>query len=254
MRNLKLVIAYDGTNFRGWQRQPHGPTVQGTLESALAKMTGHELQVHGSGRTDAGAHAAAQVANFKTECPFPAPNLLRALNNLLPGSIRVREVAEVADSFHARHSARAKTYRYRILQAPVALPFISPFVYHYPYPLDRKRMAEAARWVEGEHDFTSFAAAKDLSDSDRENFPGSAVRRIYSSRFLWRPKLQMLVYEIRGSGFLHHMVRNLVGTLIEVGRGKLQPRDMLRIFEAQDRSQAGPTAPASGLFLVNVEY
>jgi tRNA pseudouridine38-40 synthase len=254
MRNLKLIIAYDGTDFRGWQRQPEGPTIQRTLEEAIARIVGHKVQAHGSGRTDAGVHAARQVANFKTDCPIPAPNLLKALNNLLPASIRVREVTEMADNFHARLNARSKTYRYRILQAPVALPFINRFVYHYPYALDRRKMAEAARVFKGEHDFTSFAAMGEGGNSEGEEETTSAVRKIYSSRFLWRPKLEMLIYEIRGSGFLHHMVRNSVGTLIEVGRRKREPGDLLRILEARDRAQAGPTAPASGLCLMKVEY
>lgn len=254
MRNLKLVIAYDGTDFLGWQRQPNVPTVQGTLEDAIARITAHKVQAHGSGRTDAGVHASGQVANFKTDCRIPAPNLLKALNHLLPASIRVRQVTEVAENFHARHDARSKTYRYRILEAPVALPFINRFVFHYPYPLDREKMAEAARLVEGEHDFTSFAARDDGGDSEGEEATRSAVRKIYTSRFLWRPKLEMLIYEVRGSGFLHHMVRNLVGTLVEVGRGKLAPGDMLEVLRSRDRTKAGPTAPSSGLCLMKVEY
>ena len=252
LRNLKLIIAYDGTDFLGWQRQRRGATVQGTLERALATITGASVDVQGSGRTDAGVHAAGQVANFKTSCPIPTANLLKALNNLLPPTVRIRGVSEVPDSFHARHNARAKTYRYRILQAPVALPFINRFVYHYPYPLDRRNMAAAAKLFEGEHDFTSFAGSEGHAVAGARG--GDNVRRIFSSKILWRPKLELIVYEVRGNGFLHHMVRNLAGTLIEVGRGKLGPRDMLRILEARSRSEAGPTAPASGLCLVRVEY
>jgi tRNA pseudouridine38-40 synthase len=252
LRNLKLVIAYDGTEFLGWQRQRRGATVQGTLERALEKITGGSVEVHGSGRTDAGVHAAGQIANFRTNSPIPAENLLKALNNLLRPTVRIREVTEALESFHARHDARSKTYRYRILQSPVALPFIIRFVHHYPFSLDRRGMAEAAKLFEGEHDFTSFAGSEGHAAPGEKG--GNNVRRIFSSKILWRPKLELLVYEVRGSGFLHHMVRNLVGTLIEVGRGKLQPRDMLRILEARSRAKAGPTAPASGLCLIRVEY
>jgi len=283
MRNLLLVVAYDGTDFCGWQRQPDMPTVQGCLEAAVGKITSERVQVWGSGRTDAGVHALNQVANFKTDCPIPCENLLKALNNLLPPTVRVKEVREVPETFHARYQVRSKTYRYRILQTPICSPFLWRFVYHYPYPLDRQRMAEAARWLEGEHDFTSFAASEGASvgegptpagsqnelhgpGEEREHHKGAPlqdqnakstramVREIFSSRLLWRPRTSMLIYEIRGSGFLHHMVRNIVGTLIEVGRGKLTPNDIIRILGARDRTLTGPTAPAQGLCLVRVEY
>jgi tRNA pseudouridine38-40 synthase len=252
LRNLKLVIAYDGTDFLGWQRQRRGATIQGTLERVLEKITDASVEVHGSGRTDAGVHAAGQVANFKTSCPIPTVGLLKALNNLLPQTVRIRAVTEMPASFHARYDARAKTYRYRILQALVALPFINRFAYHYPFPLDRRNMAAAAKVFEGEHDFTSFAGSEGHAVPREEH--GDNVRRIFSSKILWRPNLELIVYEVRGSGFLHHMVRNLVGTLIEVGRGTFEPRDMLRILEARSRTKAGPTAPALGLCLVRVEY
>jgi len=267
MRNLRLVIAYDGTDFHGWQRQPHAPTVQGCLEDALTRITAAKVKLYGSGRTDAGVHAAGQVANFTTGCRIPAENLQKALNDLLPPSVRIRKVSEVAEDFHARYHARAKTYRYRILRAPVCSPFFWRFVDHYPYPLDRRRMAAAAPLLQGEHDFTSFAASSADEDDD---LPGagaappppeppakrapSMVRTIFSSRLRWRPRMSLLTYEVRGNGFLHHMVRNIAGTLIEVGRGKLAPADVLRILEARDRTLAGPTAPARGLCLMKVEY
>jgi tRNA pseudouridine38-40 synthase len=232
------------------------------------------VSLHGSGRTDAGVHALNQVANFKTECSIPCANLLKALNNVLPPAVRIKQVEEVPNSFHARHDARSKTYRYRILLAPVASPFVGRFVCHYPYPLDRKTMAAAARLFEGEHDFTSFAAStaivvrdsgfgiREEGNSDFARIPNpetripetSLLRTIFSSKALWRPKTSILVYEVKGSGFLHHMVRNIVGTLIEVGRGKLRVNDIPEILAARDRSRAGPTAPASGLILVRVEY
>ncbi len=257
MRNLRLVLAYDGTEFHGWQRQPDAPTVQGCLEERLAKLTGAPVHVWGSGRTDAGVHAANQVANFKTGCPIPCPNLLKALNNLLPPSVRVKQIDEVPEDFHARYNVRSKTYRYRILQAPICSPFLWRFVCHHPFPLDGERMAEAARRLEGEHDFTSFAGSEGRADEVEEAAPAtphSMVRRIFSSRILWRPRISLLMYEIRGSGFLHHMVRNIVGTLMEVGRGKLTPQDVVRILGARDRTRAGPTAPPQGLCLVKVEY
>ena len=160
MRNLRLIISYDGTDFHGWQRQPDAPTVQACLESALERILGERVQVCGSGRTDAGVHALNQVGNFKTACRIPCENLLKALNNTLQPTVRIKDISEVPLSFHARHDARSKTYRYRILQAPVASPFVNRFIWHYPFPLDVRRMAQAAKLFEGEHDFTSFAASE----------------------------------------------------------------------------------------------
>ena len=251
MRNLRLLIAYDGTDFLGWQKQPQGATIQGTLEAALEKVINEKVHLAGSGRTDAGVHALGQVASFACENPIPRANLVKALNHVLPLTIRIREASEAPLSFHARTSALAKTYAYRILQTPVALPFINRYALHYPYPLDIASMNEAAHWLEGEHDFTSFAATPEHDDESNSR---SAVRSIYSSRVISRPRTSMLVYRVRGSGFLHHMVRNVVGTLIEVGRGKLLPLDIARILEVRERSAAGPTVPAQGLCLMNVEY
>lgn len=253
MRNIRLTIAYDGTDFHGWQRQPQAPTIQEALETRIEKLTGGRVTLYGSGRTDAGVHAAGQVANFRTECPIPCPNLVKALNDTLPIAIRVRKAEEVPAEFHARHSAKAKTYRYRILQGAVCLPFLARYVYHHSYPLDCGRMAQAAQMLEGEHDFTSFAGS-DPARKEKEQQDNSNVRLVSCSRITVRKELRMIVYEIRGSGFLHHMVRNIVGTLLEVGSGKLSPEDIPRILDARDRGKAGPTAPASGLWLVKVEY
>ncbi|MBZ5668392.1 MAG: tRNA pseudouridine(38-40) synthase TruA [Acidobacteriia bacterium] len=250
MRNIRLVLAYDGTDFHGWQRQPAVPTIQGCLEEAIQKLTGASAQVYGSGRTDAGVHALHQVANFQTVSSIPCPNLVKALNDLLPPTVRVKAADEVAPTFHARYDVRSKTYRYRILQTPLCSPFLCRFVSHHPYPLDRARMAQAAQFFQGEHDFTSFAGADGQDDEEIQ----SMVRVIFRSRLVWRPRTSMPVYEVTGNGFLRHMVRNMVGTLIEVGRGKLAPCDMPRILAARDRTQAGPTAPAQGLCLVKVEY
>ena len=250
MRNLRLILAYDGTDFRGWQRQPDAPSVQAVLEGALHKLTGAPTPVCGSGRTDAGVHASHQVANFQTASTIPSPNFVKALNNLLPPTIRIKAADDVAPGFHARYGARRKTYWYRILLTPVCSPLLWRFVYHHPYHLDRTRMERAARQLEGEHDFTSFAAA-DAHDEDEGK---SNVRRIFRSRLVWRPRTSMLIYQVTGKGFLRYMVRNIVGTLIEVGRGRLAPEEILPILAACDRTQAGPTAPAQGLCLMKVEY
>lgn len=248
MRNLKLTIAYDGTDFAGWQVQPGAATVQGTLSLAIGRITGEKVLPQGSGRTDAGVHALAQVATFQTESVIPVANFVVALNDILPASIRVLSAEEVAADFHPRKSAIAKAYRYRIYRQAICSPFLSRYVWHYPYPLDESAIREAAPLVEGEHDFTSFAAV----DPERGREGISNVRRIFSSQ--WRRESSELAYEVRGNGFLHHMVRNLVGTFLLVGKGTLDPAEITRILEAKDRSAAGATAPASGLYLVNVEY
>jgi tRNA pseudouridine38-40 synthase len=250
MRNLKLVLAYDGSEFSGWQVQPDAATVQGALASAIGRITGEKVLPQGSGRTDAGVHALAQVSTFATGSPIPAENLVKALNDILPPSIRVLEAAEAPPDFHARKSARAKTYRYRMYRERICPPFLARYVWHYPFPLEEAAMRQAAGVIAGEHDFTSFAAAD--PERGREEEEVSNVRNVLSSS--WERQGDELVYTIRGSGFLHHMVRNLVGTFVLVGKGTLQPSDMKQILKARDRSAAGATAPASGLYLVSVEY
>jgi tRNA pseudouridine38-40 synthase len=249
-RNLKLTLSYDGSDFSGWQVQPDANTIQGTLASAIGRITGENVLPQGSGRTDSGVHALAQVATFATSSPIPAENFVKAINDVLPPSIRILEVAEVPADFHARKSAKAKTYRYRIYRGAICSPFFSRYVWHFPYPLDEDSMAEAAPLIAGEHDFTSFAAVD--PERGRENGEFSNVRTIFSSQFVREG--DELVYTVRGNGFLHHMVRNLLGTFILIGKGTLQLHDLQRILEARDRSAAGATAPASGLFLVAVEY
>ena len=250
MRNLKVTVSYDGTEFSGWQVQPDAVTVQGTLASAIGRITGEKVLPQGSGRTDAGVHALAQVMTFVTESSVPTGNFLKALNDVLPASVRVQEVSEASADFHARHSARAKTYRYRIYRESICPPFLARYVWHYPYPLDEEAMAGAAPLVVGEHDFTSFAAVD--PERGRGDDSVSNVRTIFSSS--WERAGEELIYTVRGSGFLHHMVRNLVGTFILVGRGTLQMEEIPQILAARQRSAAGPTAPASGLYLVSVEY
>jgi tRNA pseudouridine38-40 synthase len=250
MRNLKLILSYDGTEFSGWQVQPAAPTVQGTLASAIGRITGEKVLPQGSGRTDAGVHALGQVVTFVTESSVPTQNFLKALNDILPASVRVLDVAEAPAEFHARHSTRGKTYRYRIYREAICPPFLARYVWHFPYPLDVQAMMRAGERVIGEHDFTSFAAVD--PERGRDDGPVSKVKKIFSSQ--WEVDGGELIYTVRGSGFLHHMVRNLVGTFILVGKGTLQPQDIARILAAQNRSAAGPTAPASGLYLVEVEY
>lgn len=249
MRNLKLVLAYDGTDFSGWQVQPGTGTIQGTLASAIGRVTGEKVLPQGSGRTDAGVHAEGQVATFTLQSPIPPGNLAAALNDVLPPAIRVLEAVEAPAEFHARKSARAKSYRYRMFRGDICPPFLARYVWHYPYPLDERAMQEVASHVVGEHDFTSFAAVDPERGREDE---GSNVRQIFSSR--WERQGDEFVYLVRGSGFLHHMVRNLVGTFLLVGKGTLKASDLTRILDARSRSTAGATAPASGLCLVNVEY
>ena len=246
VRNLRLILSYDGAEFAGWQVQPNRTTVQGALASAIGRLSGENVLPQGSGRTDAGVHALAQVASFATASTIPTENWMKALNDILPASIRVLEVTEAAPEFHARKSACAKTYRYRIHRGAICPPFLARYVWHYPYPLEESAMIAAAGVVEGERDFTSFAAV------DPERVAASNVRTIFSS--IWTREGDELIYTIRGSGFLHHMVRNLVGTFLLMGKGTVSPEDLRRILVARDRAAAGPTAPASGLYLVAVEY
>jgi tRNA pseudouridine38-40 synthase len=247
MRRLKITLAYDGTEFFGWQVQPELPTIQGTLEAAVAEIEGRPVRVEGSGRTDAGVHALAQVAAFSIENRIPAPNLKKALNRLLPGSIRVLAVEEAAPDFHPRFGALAKTYEYRIWRGEICSPFERRHVHHYPYPLDDERLMAAAPLFEGEHDFTAFAAS-----DERDLEGGSKVRTIFRSRA--DGEGERLVYRVRGSGFLKHMVRNLIGTLLEVGKGNLDEAGVRALLAPGTSAKAGPTAPACGLFLIGVEY
>lgn len=268
----KAILAYDGTTFNGWQIQPDLPTIQGTLAQAIQRITGESVLPQGSGRTDAGVHALAQVATFPLAAPIPAANLHRALNRALPPSIRVLSVEQVPEDFHARHSALRKTYEYRIFPRvpypptiPPAIdsicsPMIAPYVWDCPLPLDFAILQNSADHIRGTHDFTSFAAVDpdQTTRAEPSSTPYSLpptpclTRTIYYSR--WRHQDGLLIYQVTGSGFLHHMVRNLVGTFAEAASRRISADDIPAILAARNRSAAGPTAPARGLFLVEVEY
>ncbi len=269
----KLTLAYDGTAFHGWQIQPHLPTIQGTLAQALQHLTGESVLPQGSGRTDAGVHALAQVASFPLAADIPPANLLRALNRSLPPSIRVLSAEHTGETFHARHCALRKTYEYRIHPrrrhaaatpgAPqldsemwaradaICPPTLAPYVWDCPWPIDLNAANQAALAVLGTHDFTSFAAV-DPDQSQRVNPSPEPVntRTLFHSCFSEAPPL--ILYKVTGSGFLHHMVRNLVGTFVDLARGR--QLSIPAILAARNRSAAGPTAPAQGLFLHSVEY
>jgi len=298
MTNWKLTLAYDGTPYRGWQIQPNLPTVQGLLSDALYRTVGERVLPQGSGRTDAGVHALAQVASFSLAAPIPAASLLRALNRCLPPSIRVL-AAEIAPAgFHARHSALGKTYEYRIFplksgaphldfemwEEQICPPTLAPYVWPCPWPLDLDSLNQSARHVLGTHDFTTFAAADpDLShrtvhttepgapsypvSSDRVGYSRPArtalptldpdpshspIRAITHSQ--WHAGGGLFLYRVTANGFLHHMVRNLVGTFVQCGAHRLDPSSIPALLAARNRAAAGPTAPASGLFLVSVDY
>ena len=248
LRRIRIEVAYDGTDFHGWQVQRGLATIQQTLEAILTDMEGGPVQVAASGRTDAGVHALAQVAAFSLRNPIPVLNLRKALNRLLPPAIRINRVEEVAVQFHPRFDATAKTYEYRVFRGEIAPPFHRRYVYHYPYPLRVDRMIELAPLLEGEHDFTAFAA----SDSKEAKRAQSKVRSVYSSRATLEG--DYFRYRVRGSGFLKHMVRNIMGVLIEVGKGNFFEADIRARLVPGCGIRPGPSAPACGLFLLNVEY
>jgi tRNA pseudouridine38-40 synthase len=268
MGNWKLTLTYDGTTFHGWQVQPHLSTIQGALQRAIAQVTGESTLPQGSGRTDAGVHALGQVASFALTAPIPAENLLRALNHALPASIRVLSAKPVPTSFHARHGVLQKTYEYRIFERRLALnpaphtpericsPFLAPYAWDCRWPLTLEPMQQAAAALCGTHDFTSFSASDpDLTQrSTQDDEPGgrNPIKTLHTSTITRQDDL--LIYRVTGNGFLHHMVRNIVGILIDIGRGALTPADIPRILAARDRSAAGPTAPPQGLYLVEVIY
>jgi tRNA pseudouridine38-40 synthase len=263
MTHWKLTLAYDGTSFHGWQIQPGQATIQGLLSDVIHRTVGERVLPQGSGRTDTGVHALGQVASFSLEAPIPPANLLRALNRCLPPSVRVLAAEIVPSDFHARHSAFRKTYEYRIFplrpdaapNAPDAIcpPTLAPYVWPCPWPLDFKALNQAAGHVLGTHDFTSFMASDpDLAARENSEPLPPPVRTIFHSQ--WHAADGLFVYRVTASGFLHHMVRNLVGTFVQCGAHRLDADSIPTLLAARNRSMAGPTAPASGLFLVSVEY
>jgi len=251
MRNLKLTIAYDGAGFHGWQIQPGLPTIQGAIADAASQITQEKIFVHGASRTDTGVHALGQVAHLRTQSGLSAAEFQLALNALLPPAIRIVAAEEVGPDFHARWQAQGKTYRYRIWRGQVLPPFEYQRALHYSGPLDEDAMARAAREFEGERDFTSFSASSGSEGDDRER---EVVRVIYSSEIIRERDRDEIAYVVRGRSFLRYMVRKIVGTLIEVGKGRLAPSDIAQIFDARDRSRSGPTVPAEGLYLISLEY
>lgn len=245
MRNIRLTLEYDGTCYHGWQRQKNALSIQEVVETALAKLTGEQVRLLGSGRTDAGVHAWAQVANFHTSSHIPLKAFHAGLNSLLPRDIAVLDAAAAPPDFHARKSARAKTYEYRILNRTSLSPLSRRYAWVIQDPLDLEAMARAAAALPGEHDFSTFRASG--------GSPGHAVRQILAAA--WHPEREgHLRFSITANGFLRGMVRSLVGTMVEIGRGKRPPEDLAALLAQADRRLAGPTAPPQGLFLVEVIY
>jgi tRNA pseudouridine38-40 synthase len=251
MRYFKLTIAYDGTDFHGWQIQAEKPTIQGEIVNVLRRLTQEQIYLHGAGRTDAGVHALGQVGSFRTQSALSAEEFQRALNALLPPAIRIASAEEVGPDFDARWSARGKTYRYRLYRGKVVPPAIWRYVLHYPFPLDEDAMRDAAARFVGMHDFASFAASSGSEENDKER---STEREIFSTELVRAPDNEELVFTVRGRSFLRYMVRKMVGTLLDVGRGKLQPADIDRLYELRDRSKSGPTVPSQGLVMVDVQH
>ncbi len=251
MRYFKLTIAYDGTDFHGWQMQSSKPTIQGELVGVLRQLTQENVLLQATGRTDAGVHALGQVCSFRTQSSLSSGDFHRALNALLPPSIRIVKAEEVGPNFSARFSARGKVYRYRMYRGRVVPPMLWRYVLYYPFPLDEDTMRDAAARFVGVHDFTSFAASTGSEEADKERV---MEREIYSAQLVRSPDNEELVFTVHGRSFLRYMVRKMVGTLLDVGRGKLKPEDIDRLYELRDRSKSGPTVPAHGLWMVSADH
>jgi tRNA pseudouridine38-40 synthase len=245
MRNIKLLIEYDGTNYQGWQVQPEGPTIQGKLEEKLSRLTAERIHVIGSGRTDSGVHAFGQVAHFKTQSQMDIRTIQRALNSLLPPDIVIQEVEEVDESFHARKQSKSKVYEYRILNRNLRSAFHRGYVWHIPQKMNLTEMKKATQSLIGEHDFSAF---RTVGSPTR-----TTVRRVIRAEWK-RGRDGLIRFEIEANGFLKQMVRSIIGTLVEIGKGRMKATDFRKILNSKDRKEAGPTAPAQGLFLKEVKY
>ncbi len=244
MRNIKIIIQYDGSRYLGWQKQALGATIQEVLEETVEKIIREPVSLIGSGRTDAGVHAFMQVANFKTTSSMSVGELHRAINSLLPNDIVVTFAGEAEESFHARYDALSKEYQYRIYNGALRSPFSNKYYWHIYTPLDSDAMSRGAAFLVGRHDFSAFQSTGSDTKTSLRTITKSEISR----------EGDMIIFEIEGNGFLRHMVRSIVGTLVDVGRGKLAPEEIQSILESLDRSRAGATAPAEGLFLKDVRY
>lgn len=252
IRTIKLLIAYDGTDYCGWQKQKNGPTIQGEIEKSLQRMTCEPTTVHGAGRTDAGVHAESMTAHFKTTCRIPCRDLQRGLNSLLPGSIRIYSVQEVSSDFHARFSAQGKTYRYTLFTGTILPPLLRKHCVHIKSDLDIPAMQQCMNVLCGTHDFSSF---ENSGSRDKTVTTGrGAIRTITAATIQEDPAAEQLHFLFTGDGFLKNMIRNLMGTLLDVGRGKTTTGEFETILRGTDRKLAGPTAPAHGLTLLQVYY
>ena len=245
MRNIKLIIEYDGKDFNGWQKQPTKLNIQGTIEQAIKMITGEETNLMASGRTDAGVHAYGQVANFKTNSNIPIEKIAIALNSNLKKSIRIISAEEVEERFHSRLTCKKKTYRYIINNSEFSSAIYRNLETHIPHKLNIEKMKKAAQYFEGEHDFKAFKASGTSSKS--------SVRTIYKAKVIEMPNNRIYI-ELTGNGFLYNMVRIIAGTLVDVGVGKTEPEDIKNIIDSKDRSLAGKPLPPQGLYLLNVEY
>lgn len=263
-RTLKLTVSYAGTRYVGWQRQAEGTSIQGLLEDALARFEGAPVTAHGAGRTDAGVHAIGQIASAVVSCAHPVTSLQRGLNAMLPPDVRVTAVEEAPLGFHARFSARSKTYCYAIRNAPLAGPFEWPYVWHVPAPLDLRTMQQAAAALVGTHDFAAFGSAGSGTKTTARTITRSEIRVTDAVAGLpggpdrvlptTGEAAGLLVYEVSGTGFLRHMVRAIVGTLVEIGRRQRASGTIAALLHGGVRADAGATAPAHGLFLARVDY
>lgn len=244
MRNIKLVIEYDGKDYNGWQKQPNKLNIQGEIEKAIQNITGEEVELYASGRTDAGVHSLGQVANFKTESKIPISKMAIAINSQVKNSIRIKNAEEVDERFHSRYCCKKKTYRYVINNSLYGSSIYRNLEYHMPIKLDVNKMKQAISYFEGEHDFKGFKSSGTSSKS--------SVRTIYKA--IVKQEGDRILIELTGNGFLYNMVRIIAGTLVDVGLGKIKPEQISSIIESKDRTKAGKTLPPHGLFLVSVEY